>query len=205
VRRLCWLFSVVVSCDGQRETYSLRTCPSSQLSCHSVVRNLLVPALTGPDTSAHGARDSHAQTDGGSDDDESNDDLSPQSLLAGQVLEQVAALRALVCLPLVHDSLSRWPHGALLDAAVDRRLGLLCGGGGQGQAGLDITLERVHVEVDLALGRAAGVHGAAGLGVLVEGRVGVRRVEGRLLLGEIGRGRRHGGLGGGGRAQRGSR
>lgn len=151
----------------------------------SVVWNLLALALAGPDTAADCARDAHAQADGGGNDEESNDDLSPQPLLAGQVLEQVAAALALVDLPLVHDGLSRGPHGALLDAAVDRDLGLLCGGGGEGRAGLDVALEGVDVEVRLALGRAGGVHGAAGFGVLVEGRVRVRRVDGQFLGGEV--------------------
>jgi hypothetical protein len=158
-------------------------------------------ALAGPDSTADSTRNAHAQAHGRSDDDESDDDLSPQPLLVGQVLEQVAAARALVCLPLVQDGLSRGPHGALLDPAVDRHLGLLCGGGGEGRAGFDVALERVDVEVRLALGRAGGVQRAAGLGVLVEGRVGVRGVNVHLLLGEVGGGGRHGRLGGGGRAQ----
>jgi hypothetical protein len=193
--------SCCVECLGFRGAHLL--CAARPVLSISVVRDLLVLALASPDAAADCARDAHAQTHRRRNDDKSDDDLNPQPLLACQILEQVAAAGALVRLPLVDDSLARRPHGALLDAAIDRRLGLLCGGGGQREAGLGVALERVHVEVCLALGRAAGVHGAAGLGVLVEGRVGVRRVDGHLLGCCVGGRRRHGGLGRGGRAQRG--
>jgi hypothetical protein len=169
-----------------------------------MLRNLLALAIARPHAATDGARDAHAQAHRRGHDDKSDDDLSPQPLLAGQVLEQIAAARALVRLPLVHDGLARRPHGALLDAAVDGRLGLLCRGRREREPGFDIALGDVHVEVCLALDGAAGVERAAGLGVLVEGRVRVRRVrrvEGHFLLCEFCRGGRHGRLGGGGRAQ----
>lgn len=151
----------------------------------SVVWNFLALALASPDSAADSARDAHAQAHCRGNDEESNDDLSPQPLLAGQVLEQIAAAGALVDLPLVHDGLPRGPHGAFLDSAIDGDLGLLCGGGGEGGAGLEVALEGVDVEVRLALGSAGGVHGAACFGVLVEGRVRVGRVDGHFLAGEV--------------------
>lgn len=72
----------------------------------SAVGDLLALTLASPDTTANGARDAHTEADGGSDDEESNDDLSPQSLLVGQVAEEGTAAGASSRLPLVHDGLS---------------------------------------------------------------------------------------------------
>lgn len=99
-------------------------------------------------------------------------------------MEGAAALCALAALLLVHDSLARGPHCALLDAAVDGGLGLLCGSLGEWEAALQVTFVDIDVEVCLG-GRGGvhgGVHGAAGVWVLVEGREGVRRVEGHVLF-----------------------
>jgi hypothetical protein len=157
----------------------------------SVVRDLLVLAIAGPHTTTDGSRYAYTETHGSSDDDESDGDLSPHSLLAGHVPEEGTATLALVRLPLVQHSLPRRPHGALLDAAIDRMLRLLlCGGDREGHAALDIAFVFADgdAEMCLALGGAL-VEGATrlaeGFGVLVEGRVGVRRVGRPLLLGSL--------------------
>lgn len=43
----------------------------------SVVRNLLAPAVAGPDTTTDSSRDADTKTNCGSYDEESDDDLSP--------------------------------------------------------------------------------------------------------------------------------
>jgi hypothetical protein len=170
--------------------------------------DFLGPAIASPDTTADSPRYADTEADGGSDDEESDDDLSPQSLFVGHVSEEGTATLAFVRLPLVQDGLPRGPHCALLDAAIDRVLGgLLCGGDGEGHAALKVVFVDGDAEVCLGLGRRV-VEGvtclAEGLRVLVKGRVGVGGVGGPFLLGEVsvGRGRRHGGVVGGRRAQR---
>lgn len=111
-------------------------------------------------------------------------------------MEEAAALCALGELLLVEHCLARGPHCAFLDTAVDGHLGLLGGGGGEGGARLQVAIVDVDIDVEVGLGVARGVHGAACVGVLVEGREGVRRVEGGVLLvlggGHLGVGRGRG-------------
>lgn len=102
-----------------------------ELNESSVVRDLLALAVAGPYTTAYGSRDAYTKADCSAHDEESDDDLKPKPLLAGQALEEVAALLALVVLSLVEYSLPGWPHCAVLDfpdATVNRDLGQLLGG-----------------------------------------------------------------------------
>ena len=66
---------------------------SSHCADGSVVAggDLLALALASPHSTADSARDTNTQTYCCGNDDERNGDLGPESLLVGQVLEQVAA------------------------------------------------------------------------------------------------------------------
>ena len=83
------------------------------------VGDLLGSAFASPYATADSPRDSNTEADGSAYDEKSDDDLSPHSLLVGQVAEESTATLALVRLPLVQYSLPRGPHCALLDAAID--------------------------------------------------------------------------------------
>ena len=71
----------------------------------SAVRDFLALAVAGPYTTADRSRNTNTKTDRSTYDEESDDDLDPQPLLAGQALEEIAALFALVVLSLVEHSL----------------------------------------------------------------------------------------------------
>ena len=97
-------------------------------------------------------------------------------------MEEAAALCALGALLLVEHCLARGPHCALLDTSIDGYLGLLGGGSRERESRLEVAIADVDIDAEVGLGGHRGVHGAACVGVLVEGGEGVRRVEGRILL-----------------------
>ena len=71
----------------------------------SAMRDLLALAVTSPYTTTDSPRDTYTKTDRSANDEERDDDLDPQPLLAGQALEEVATLLALVVPSLVEHSL----------------------------------------------------------------------------------------------------